>query len=125
MGKSRTFQVGSLYEPEDIAPLVPILKSVASRSSLNGLVHLYKDRETSQFWVGGPLKGPDSNVFLYLGSQDMNDQKFQKLASELARNSKVVASESRAVFFSGPIEAQLDDSVWFDVCDLFDFIHNK
>ena len=78
-----SFAVGQMYTLEQIKPVVPKMKTVVSYRIEIGLVHLYRERDSQNYWVGGPFKGPDSNYFLFLGPQKTKGTLMKELGASL------------------------------------------
>ena len=58
---------------------------IAHRSTADGLFMLYREKESQNFWVGGPLQGKDSNCFLFLGPHKSKGQFLKYLGEEFGR----------------------------------------
>lgn len=69
--KPSVYRQGIIYSLEDIKSIAGQFKFILSRSSPYGLFFLYKQLGNNHLWVGGPFKGKDSNVFLFLGPQKL------------------------------------------------------
>lgn len=84
--KLTSYRQGKIYSLEQIKPLTQQFKFVLSRASTYGRFFLYKDKGNNHLWIGGPFQGQDSNLFLYLGKQNLPKGIGSSFSSIILRN---------------------------------------
>ena len=79
------YVVGRIYSLDEIRPVASRLKMVIFKKTALGTVYVYREKDASIFWLGGPLRGRDTNFFLYLGKQESKGQFMNAMKEELGR----------------------------------------
>lgn len=74
MSQQTSFCINQFYTLDQVRPVVAKFKMLVCKPASIGLVYLYREEGSLNYWVGGPFYGKDSHLFLFLGPKQSKSQ---------------------------------------------------